>query len=472
MNISFNQLLSWKGTVSREAYLVWGLVLLVLKYNIDRFIALSMGRSTWFLFDYFQADRTITQAVQSDQTFYLILLAAAVPFIWSGTVLCLKRLRDAALPPWLVVFFFVPFINLILFVLLAAIPGRSAGLPTSALYIARLIPRSRWGSAMFSLGAALICSLLITLFLVNYLEEYGWSLFVGIPFMLGFGSVLLYGYHRRLRYREALGVALTAVMFFTMIIFALAIEGFICLAMALPIFILVSLVGATIGYAIHGYRHVAVVNSFLVPVFLIPVLALVEHKNDTSPPVITVQTEIVINASRQQVWDQLVAFGRIEEEPSLMFRAGIAYPIHAQIDGRGVGAVRKCNFTTGSFIEPITIWNEPSLLEFSVIDQPPPMSELTIYSTLAIPHLDGYFRSSKGQFLLERLSDNSTQLVGTTWYSHDVWPNGYWQLWSDMILHQIHLRVLRHIKGQAERKSADDEIRSDLANTSANEVSP
>jgi hypothetical protein len=36
-----------------------------------------------------------------------------------------------------------------------------------------------------------------------------------------------------------------------------------------------------------------------------------------------------------------------------------------------------------------------------------------------------------------------------------MWPSAYWQLWSDAIIHRIHLRVLRHIKSLAEVKGTD-----------------
>ena len=42
------------------------------------------------------------------------------------------------------------------------------------------------------------------------------------------------------------------------------------------------------------------------------------------------------------------------------------------------------------------------------------------------------------------------QLEGTTWYRHNLWPATYWQVWSDYIIHRIHLRVLEHIKERAE----------------------
>jgi hypothetical protein len=31
-----------------------------------------------------------------------------------------------------------------------------------------------------------------------------------------------------------------------------------------------------------------------------------------------------------------------------------------------------------------------------------------------------------------------------------MWPASYWQLWSDTIIHEIHMRVLRHIQREVE----------------------
>jgi uncharacterized membrane protein YhaH (DUF805 family) len=451
MTLSFSQLTSWKGEVSRRTYLVWGLILFALKYNLDRLTAIQMDR-TWFITDYFiQADKiSIQELGNDDRAFFLILLLQSLPFIWFGTVLCVKRLRDAGLPPWLVIFFFIPFINFLLFVLLASLPEKSDKTQVSNSYLYKLIPKSRWGSAMFSMGIVIVISLAITGLLINYLNDYGWSLFVGIPFFLGFGSVLLYGYHRLLLYKQALGVALTSVVFFSLIVFIMAFEGIICIAMAFPIFFGIAFIGASIGYAIHSNRQTTALNIFIIPVIVLPLAGSIEHSVHNQPPTIHVQTGIVIDASKQKVWDQLVTFGKIDEPDELLFKTGISYPIHAEINARGVGAIRKCNFTTGSFIEPITRWEEPNLLEFGVVDQPPPMVEWSVYTDLQIAHLDGYFRSEKGQFKLEELPNGKTLLLGTTWYHHDVWPSAYWKLWSDYILHQIHKVVLTHIKKKAE----------------------
>ncbi len=140
----------------------------------------------------------------------------------------------------------------------------------------------------------------------------------------------------------------------------------------------------------------------------------------------------------------------------MIFRAGIAYPTRAEIQGTGVGAVRHCMFSTGAFVEPITIWNEPSLLRFSVEQNPAPMEEWTMYEKIHPPHLEGFFVSQQGEFRLIQVSQNMTLLKGTTWYHHNLWPESYWKVWSDFVIHTIHRRVLRHIKLTAESQSVNE----------------
>ena len=124
--------------------------------------------------------------------------------------------------------------------------------------------------------------------------------------------------------------------------------------------------------------------------------------------------------------------------------------MRAEIRGTGVGAVRRCIFSTGVFVEPIEVWDEPRLLKFSVTQQPPAMRELSPYGALDTPHLDDYLLSRGGQFLLTPLPNNRTRLEGTTWYEVKIYPESYWRVWSDAIIHRIHLRVLNHVKALAE----------------------
>jgi hypothetical protein len=161
----------------------------------------------------------------------------------------------------------------------------------------------------------------------------------------------------------------------------------------------------------------------------------------------------VIDAAPEVVWRNVIAFSELPPPKEAMFKLGIAYPIRAEIFGAGVGAVRHCNFSTGPFVEPIEVWDEPRLLKFSVTQNPEPMQEWTPYRNVHPTHLNGYLESRAGQFRLIPVGENQTRLEGTTWYHHHLWPADYWQLWSDHIIHTIHLRVLNHIKTISEKET-------------------
>ena len=177
----------------------------------------------------------------------------------------------------------------------------------------------------------------------------------------------------------------------------------------------------------------------------------VEQVLKPQPSEFVVRSAIEVNAPPEAVWKEVVSFGQIAPPTEMIFRAGIAYPIRAEISGHGVGAVRHCIFSTGPFAEPIEVWDEPRLLKFGVTANPAPLNELSPYGNIQPAHLHGYFVSKQGQFLLTALPGGRTRLEGATWYQHTMWPAAYWHLWSDYIIHRIHLRVLEHIRAEAER---------------------
>jgi hypothetical protein len=182
----------------------------------------------------------------------------------------------------------------------------------------------------------------------------------------------------------------------------------------------------------------------------LPAVVGAEHAMGPEPPVYEVKTAVVVDAPAERVWSLVIEFPELAQPTDPVFRSGIAYPLRARIEGRGVGAVRYCEFSTGAFVEPIEVWDEPRLLRFGVTSNPPPMREWNPLFDIHPPHLDGFLVSRRGQFHLMPLPGGKTRLEGTTWYSHGLWPANYWRLWSDAILHRIHSRVLGHVKVLAE----------------------
>jgi uncharacterized membrane protein YhaH (DUF805 family) len=464
MRFRMSDLWHWDGTINRGPYALIGVLAFALKHNLDRVVAQTFFNRPWTIFSYWSPlalGTGIDTVSPRDQKFLAAMVLLALPFIWIGVTLTVKRLRSAGLPLWLAALFFVPYLNLVFLALLCILPARetaeqdelTAG--RAGKWLSRLIPHSALGSAAMAILVTAVFGTAATALAVNVLREYGWGLFIASPFCLGLTAVLMHGYHQPRSLRSCLSVAALSPILLGGFLLLVAIEGLICLLMALPISLPLSLMGGVLGYHIqrrHWNRLEAPAMLGLI-VLLAPSMMGMEIALPQTPPLYAVKTSLEINAPPEQVWQQVIAFSEITEPPEWIFRAGIAWPIRAELHGSGPGAVRHCVFSTGAFIEPIEVWDEPRLLKFSVASTPRPMRELTLFTEINAPHLDGFLVSRAGQFRLERLAHGHTRLEGTTWYQHGLWPASYWRLWSDFLIHRIHLRVLRHIQRQAERST-------------------
>jgi hypothetical protein len=293
---------------------------------------------------------------------------------------------------------------------------------------------------------------LLTLFAVFVLRDYGLGVFILIPFYLGLSSTLLYGYRQNLPFWRFMGITSLSMLVYCAGLLFFAIEGIICMVMVAPLALPICWIGSGCGNAIlkkHTRSPLPVITGLSL---LIPCIMGFEHAYESQPPVYTVTTSVIINQPAEKVWEEVIHFSHIAAPTEFLFKAGIAYPTHAEIKGTGKGAIRYCHFSTGSFVEPVTHWQPPELLEFSVVETPEPLKEISPYD-IAPAHLHGYFVSIKGQFKLVRLPDNTTRLEGTTWYYNKIKPGFYWKWWSDYIIHSIHNRVLHHIRQEVGKSS-------------------
>lgn len=287
-------------------------------------------------------------------------------------------------------------------------------------------------------------------------SNYGWILFVLLPMLSGFVSVLLYTWRTWTRtWGECALAAVLAVAFQGFGLLFFAIEGILCVLMASPLTAALAITGGHFAYIVRGQvRNPRTSTSLLLFLVLAaPVLLGAESAADREPPVYAVRTSVEVDAPPSVVWKNVVSFHELPPPDDWLFRTGIAYPLRAEIRGTGVGAVRYCVFSTGAFVEPIEVWDEPRLLRFTVAENPPSMHELSPWGDIHPPHLEGFLVSRRGQFRLTELPGGRTHLEGTTWYSHGLYPAGYWRLWSDWIIHRIHLRVLREVARVSESQA-------------------
>jgi hypothetical protein len=434
----------------------------LLKHHLDRLIAALYFDYEPSFFNYLaplgKAAR-LNHLSLIETKFLVTLLLFSIPFLWIGVAMTVQRLRDAGQPVWLVVLFFIPVINVLFFLALCVLPPRERsqefeGAPWPGPHLLdAVIPHSALGSAVLAIFVTAVLGLGFVGIGTLVIGAYGWGLFVALPFCLGMFAVLLYSYHEPRELGDCIAVSLLPVGIVGVALILVAMEGFICVLMAAPFALGLAALGGVLGYSIQArhWRPKQAPAVLSLVILLVPVTFGVEHAAALRPPVFEVRTAIEVNAPPEKVWDQVVAFAEIPPPKELLFRAGIAYPIRAEISGHGVGAVRHCIFSTGPFVEPIEVWDEPRLLRFGVTANPAPLEELTPYGHIDAPHLHGYFVSQKGQFSLAALPGGRTRLEGATWYQHTMWPAAYWHLWSDYIIHRIHVRVLEHIKAEAEK---------------------
>jgi hypothetical protein len=466
MTPKLSDLWRFSGPLDRSAYLLWGLLLAGLKWNLDRWVIR-------IFFNHSQPPETLIKLylwqwpwIPREHPYSLTLLALSVPFLWAGALLTLRRLRSLAWRPFWVLLLCVPIVKFLFFAILCILPSKASPpeppTPTGTLdrWLARVLPKNTLSSALVSITLSALITLAVSWFGSTFLRDYGWSLFVGLPFAMGFLSSLIHSFQSPITLRTSLCVANATVTLAGLLLLLTAVEGLLCLVMCAPVGLAMASIGGLLAHTVQRSFWWRPESPKLLcsVLLLLPSSMTLEHVAPPPLPLLSVTTAVTVNAPPEKVWPHVVAFPELPPPTELLFKLGIAYPIRAKIIGHGPGAIRHCVFSTGPFVEPIEVWDEPRLLKFSVTENPEPMQEWTPYREIHPAHLEGYLQSQAGQFRLEPLPDGQTRLEGTTWYHHHLWPARYWQLWSDSIIHTIHRRVLLHVKSLSETSAQPEPL--------------
>jgi uncharacterized membrane protein YhaH (DUF805 family) len=449
----------FRDPVSRKAYLASGVALMAVKYGVDALLVYATQHVIWSPLSYLSPLYTLRINAFRDAPawLFLVMTVFALPFMWIGVTMSIRRAVDAGLSAWVGVLFMVPFVNYAIMLLLSVVPPKPgvAWSPhaMSAYRASDQAPPSLHidsgvKSALLGVAVAVAVGLSMIGICVYALGRYGESLFVVTPFVMGAASAFFYNRP----YPRALGktvtVALGACVIAASAIMLFALEGLVCILMAVPIAGGIAALGAIVGRAIAMHTQTPVGHTAAM-LLMLPPAAGVEAKI-AAPPVHEVASAIEIDASPERVWPNVIGFAELPAPAEWVFHTGIAFPMRARIEGEGVGAVRRCEFSTGPFVEPITAWEPGRRLAFDVREQPPAMKEWSPFRHVHPPHLDGSIRSKRGEFRLVALPNGRTRLEGSTWYELSMSPEPYWGALSDLLIHAIHHRVLAHVKHLSE----------------------
>jgi len=262
-----------------------------------------------------------------------------------------------------------------------------------------------------------------------------WPSFFFLPFFVGLlASWFWRGLNRTLgwSFLDALWVMLLGLVAAAIVLR----EGTVCIVIVSPLLYVFILCGVLLGRI--WFRP----NYSKLQLTIFPLLALIALAESVyhSERQAVVTDRILIQAPPAKVWPHVLAFPEIPDPPSYwIFRLGLPYPTTTTNAGNFVGADRQCIFSNGVVIkERVSEFVPNEKLTFDIAEQP------------TDPEAYGHITLHRGQFVLQDNHDGTTTLIGSSWYTLQVRPRWYFDLWTRDMSRAVHLRVMNHIKRLSE----------------------
>ena len=434
---------SFHGEITGKEYVGWGVGLFLLKFPLDWLVATYVAHIPWYPHYYFSALSNPLFSLQTTIWQWIPMLAVAGPFLWAGLALTVQRLRTLNRAPVWAMFFFFPFLNVVFFLALAAMKPVPPDQPSEVKGpLDRFVPEDQIACTVLALFVSVLMA--GSGFLLSYSLHmpYGANVFFAIPFLCGYVTRLLIGYRHNVGLATGIAWACVSQLICAGILVSFLVEGVFCVMIALPIVLPVAILGAVVAHYTEPYAFPHLRGKMMAVVGLIPLALVADHFFSYRDPGLRATiSQIRISAPPMTIWNNVVAFpplGRPDADRDVFDRFMIPKLQGAIIEGRGVGAVRHCQFHTGEFIEPIEVWRPGRELTFSVKGQP--------------ARLDGSVTVRRGQFLFQPRDNGYVDVTGTTWYEVSLFPPVYWDMWMAYFLHTTHMRALEHVRDLSENR--------------------
>lgn len=213
---------------------------------------------------------------------------------------------------------------------------------------------------------AAAAALLVVLLAVEAVQFYGYVLFIGAPFVLGYVATA----YTPPAARAGCFIATTcAALLLVALMLIVGKEGAICLGLAGTLAILPAFGGMLLAKLLRRKSTLIVVAGVLT-------LAAIEPSLHGKPDVYLVEDSILVHATPQRTWETIVSLSDVAPSHDWIFRSGIACPQRTKIvDGR-VGGKRICTMSTGLLMERIDVWQPGRRLGWVAVSTPPPLPPL------------------------------------------------------------------------------------------------
>jgi hypothetical protein len=243
------------------------------------------------------------------------------------------------------------------------------------------------------------------------------------------------------------------IFVFFFITLAFAIEGWPCLLMILPIF----LIAASIGGFIGGYfklkkRDNNVYISVLI--FLPLIISPIENYIGANTTLYKAYTYIDINAPADKIWSNVTRVREIHKEQDkgwLTNLLNFPRPVKAELNYEGVGAYREAIFTNGLvFHETVTEYIDKKKMSFTIKALPHEIPLTTMDKHLVVG--GKYFDVLNGTYELEKLNEKTYRLHLYSNFKLTTTFNFYASWWANNIMKDIQNNILQIEKQRAEKE--------------------
>ncbi len=313
-----------------------------------------------------------------------------------------------------------------------------AGLPFGLLYgvVARLwfgleYPQSQaWEDAFATMSVAFVFA---------------------VPLAVGALTVWFSTPERRTSWSHAIGMSLAAVGVGCLAAGLFLVEALVCIVMALPVMLVMGLLGGVITCAVFRNRADKNNTGIMGTLVILPYLfAPIEAQFAVQDVHAVVESQIEINADADTVWQQIIRVGPIvdsERSFSPVFDwIGAPQPLEATLVQESVGGVRIGKFEHGlQFIETISDWQPGKRIEWAI------QSDISRVDAMPWGEIGGkYFDVTAASYWIEPVGDDRVILHLNSTHRLSTHLNAYGLLWTTWGLGEFQNQVLQVVKGRAE----------------------
>ncbi|PVH23952.1 SRPBCC family protein [Sphingobacterium corticibacter] len=272
-----------------------------------------------------------------------------------------------------------------------------------------------------------------------------------LPFIVGALTVYLSDREKVQKFSYRFFAPWLPIFGFLVITFIFAIEGWPCLLMILPIFLLASSIGGLIG----GYFKLRKKDTkvYLSILALLPfVISPLENYIGAHTSAYKAYTYIDIDAPADKIWDNVTRVKEIPKEQDKGWLTNMLHfprPVKAELNYEGVGAYREAIFTNGLvFHETVTEYVDNQKMSFTIQALPHEIPLTTMDEHLVVG--GKYFDVLNGTYELEALNDKTYRLHLWSNFKLTTTFNLYASWWANSIMKDIQNNILQVQKLRAE----------------------